>query len=134
MLYGLPKVHKVNVPLRPTLSALDTHTYNLAKYLVSYLCEISVGQYTITDTFSFVEELHNLDLDTNKVFMASFNISSRFTNILISETIDIIISSSLLPYNFRASHMHNLGNFFILRLKIVTFFLMAISTNKLVRP
>ena len=54
--------------------------------------EISVGQYTITDTFSFVEELRNLDLDTNKVFMASFDISSLFTNIPIDETIDIIIN------------------------------------------
>ena len=32
ILYGLPKVHKVNVPLRPILSALGTHSYNLAKY------------------------------------------------------------------------------------------------------
>ena len=92
VLYGLPKVQKVNLPLRPILSALGTHSYNLAKYLASYLREISVGQYKITDTFSFVEELHNLDLDTNKVFMASFDISSLFTNIPIDETIDIIIN------------------------------------------
>ena len=92
ILYGLPKVQKVNLPLRPILSALGTHSYNLAKYLVSYLREISVGQYTITDTFSYVEELRNLDLDTSKVFMASFDISSLFTNIPIDETIDIIIN------------------------------------------
>ena len=34
ILYGLPKVHKKNFPLRPILSACNTTAYNMAKYLV----------------------------------------------------------------------------------------------------
>ena len=34
VLYGLPKVHKPNVPLRPILSACNTPIFNLAKFLV----------------------------------------------------------------------------------------------------
>ena len=37
ILYGLPKVHKNNILLRPILSCVRTYSYNLAKYLVSLL-------------------------------------------------------------------------------------------------
>ena len=32
-LYGLPKIHKPEVPLRPIVSSIDSPTYNLAKFL-----------------------------------------------------------------------------------------------------
>jgi hypothetical protein len=32
-LYGLPKIHKVGVPLRPIVSNIGTPTYQLSKYL-----------------------------------------------------------------------------------------------------
>ena len=35
--YGLPKVHKSNVPLRPIVSFYNSPTYKLSKYLVSLL-------------------------------------------------------------------------------------------------
>lgn len=35
LLYGLPKLHKPGVPLRPIVSFIDSHTYNLCKHLVS---------------------------------------------------------------------------------------------------
>ena len=34
ILYGLPKVHKENVPIRPILSSIKTPSYNLSKFLV----------------------------------------------------------------------------------------------------
>ena len=36
-LYGLPKIHKSTVPLRPIVSSVNSPTYNLAKYLVTSL-------------------------------------------------------------------------------------------------
>lgn len=36
-LYGLPKVHKPNVPLRPIVSQIDSPTYDLAKHVASVL-------------------------------------------------------------------------------------------------
>ena len=89
ILYGLPKVHKLDIPLRPILSSINSHSYNIAKYLVSLLRPFSINQYSINDSFSFLQELHSLDLNTDNVFMASFDITSLFTNIPL--TIDIII-------------------------------------------
>ncbi len=37
ILYGLPKVHKINVPIRQILSAINTFNYNLAKSFVPIL-------------------------------------------------------------------------------------------------
>ena len=91
ILYGLPKMHKLNTPLRPILSSINSHFHNIAKYLVSLFCPFSTSQYSINDSFSFLQELHSLDLNTDNVFMASFDITYLFTNIPLDKTIDIII-------------------------------------------
>jgi hypothetical protein len=46
-LYGLPKIHKNGIPLRPILSAIKSRSYSLAKFLVSLLCPLATNQYTI---------------------------------------------------------------------------------------
>ena len=102
IMYGLPKVHKEGVPLRPILSARGTHTYNLAKHLVSVINPITTNEYTVQDSFSFVKELS--DIDSSNTVMASFDIKSLFTNIPLDETIEICTNSlreqGLLPNNF----------------------------------
>jgi hypothetical protein len=65
ILYGLPKVHKPNFPLRPIISAIGTHAYKLAKFLVPLLRPFSTNSYTISDTFMFVKELRELQINTN---------------------------------------------------------------------
>ena len=47
ILYGLPKVHKTGCPLRPILSAIGTHNYNLAKFLVPALEPLTKNDYTL---------------------------------------------------------------------------------------
>ena len=37
VLYGLPKTHKENTPMRPILSAISTFNYKLAKFLCPIL-------------------------------------------------------------------------------------------------
>ena len=88
ILYGLPKVHKENYPMRPILSACNTPGYGLAKYLVPAISPITTNAYTVKDSFTFARELSNLD--ANGLFMASFDVKSLFTNIPLKETIDII--------------------------------------------
>ena len=45
--------------------------------------------YSVTDSFSFVEELRSFDL--NNKFLISFDVESLFTNIPLNETIDIAV-------------------------------------------
>ena len=55
VLYGLPKVHKAGCPFRPIVSSVNTYNYNLASFLVSVPKPISTNQFTIKDSFSFVD-------------------------------------------------------------------------------
>jgi hypothetical protein len=90
ILYGLPKTHKYNIPLRPILSCINHYSYNIAKLFIPLLTPISTSTYVIKDSFSFVQKLLSSDLDTSNVIMASFNVTSLFTNIPVDETIEII--------------------------------------------
>ena len=49
-----------------------------------------MNSFIIKDSFSFVQELLNNDINTDNVFMASFDIASLFTNIPVDESIEII--------------------------------------------
>ncbi|NJL51450.1 MAG: hypothetical protein HC930_03140 [Hydrococcus sp. SU_1_0] len=90
VMYGLPKVHKMNTPLRPILSTLGTANYSLSKFLVSLLTPISNNSFSIKDSFDFVKEI--CSIPNNQYFMASFDIVSLFTNIPVDETIDIVLT------------------------------------------
>ena len=52
-LYGLPKTHKTGIPLRPILSAVGTHNYNLANFFVPLLEPHVSADFVITDVFEF---------------------------------------------------------------------------------
>ncbi|CAF4078830.1 unnamed protein product, partial [Rotaria sp. Silwood2] len=90
-IYGLPKIHKIGVPLRPIVSASGTFNYNLAKLLASKLDHLRKNDTIITNTFAFVEELLALEFDNSQIKMVSFDITSLFTNVPLQRTIQIIL-------------------------------------------
>jgi len=90
VLYGLAKVHKpaVNgVPkLRPILSAINSPTYNMSQYLNEILKPFTTNQYTVKDSFSFATEIR---AQQSSCIMGSLDVDSLFTNIPLTETIEI---------------------------------------------
>ena len=88
ILYGNPKVHKTvvnNTPkFRPILSAINTPTYLLAKYLNPILSPLTTNEFTVKNSFDFAEEVVNYD---HNLYMASLDVESLFTNIPLEETI-----------------------------------------------
>ena len=52
ILYGLPKIHKDNTPLRPILSCINSYSYKVAKFFIPLLNPISFGVYTVRDSFA----------------------------------------------------------------------------------
>ena len=89
-MYGSAKVHKFvtdGLPsFRPILSAINTPTYKLAKFLAPMLEPLTTNEYTIKDSFTFAEELQSFD---SKLVVASFGTRSLFTDITLQETIDL---------------------------------------------
>ena len=89
-MYGSCKVHKASVgnypPFQPILSALNTPTYKLAKFLVPILKALTTNEFTVKDSFHFVEEIVDQQHD---LFIGSLDVDSLFTNIPLEETIEI---------------------------------------------
>ena len=56
LMYGLPKVHKQDVPLRPIVSFVSSPTYQLSKFLASILAPL-VGRTSsyVRNSKSFVD-------------------------------------------------------------------------------
>ena len=95
ILYGLCKVHKETQgdcpPFRPILSAINTPSYSLAKFLVPLLAPIATNRFVCKDSFSFATEVRNQNPD---LYMSSFDVDSLFTNIPLDETIEICVKKS----------------------------------------
>ena len=94
-LYGLPKMHKVKThneipPFRPIVSSVNRYNYQLSKYFNDLVQPLLPNTYSISDTFSFVQELNAKDF-SNK-FMVSIDVVSLFTNIPLKECIDLAVS------------------------------------------
>ena len=75
--YGLPKIHKPGIPLRPIVSSTGTVTYNTAKELAKSLIPL-VGMSTrhVHNTRDFVEHLKDVRLKTENV--SSFMMLQHF--------------------------------------------------------
>lgn len=92
VLYGLPKIHKIGIPLRPIFAACSTPAYKLAKFLVPILSPLTTNDYTLNNSYEFVETLKGFN-NCNDLYMVSYDVESLFTNIPLYETIDICLNS-----------------------------------------
>ncbi|XP_068224900.1 uncharacterized protein [Palaemon carinicauda] len=88
--YGAPKIHKRGIPLRPIHSAINTCSYDLSKHLVTKLVPLRVNEYTLRNTYKFVELINSVE-DANNYVICSFDIERLFTNLPLRETLEIIL-------------------------------------------
>ena len=90
-LYGNPKIHKdqLNPPLRPIISQVGTITYEIAKTINDIITPYMPQKYIINSTYEFLQIAKT---KKNAKMMASLDVDSLFSNVPVSETIDIILS------------------------------------------
>ena len=83
--YGLPKIHKENIPLRPIVCTIGSPTYALAKELARVLSPLT-GQSPsyIKNSAHFVERIKTLKIDESDL-LVSFDVQSLFTRVPIDE-------------------------------------------------
>ncbi|XP_058840547.1 uncharacterized protein LOC131696034, partial [Topomyia yanbarensis] len=90
-IYGQPKAHKPNLPLRPVVPNITAPTYKLSKYIANILKRSQQSEYNISDSFQFTEYINQITLPPDYV-LVSFDVVSLFTNIPIElATHDIIM-------------------------------------------
>jgi len=79
--YGLPKIHKANVPLRIIVSSINTTLYSFAKFLqkiITYNSPISSSH--VSNSFDLYRTLSGSKIDNNHI-LVSFDVVSLFTNV-----------------------------------------------------
>ena len=92
----------------PIPSATHTYNYALAKWLDEKLKPLSCNQYTVTDTFEFVNEVQNLEINRGDI-LVSYDVTSLFTNVPLNETIQILADQVFTDDWFNKTHDVNLS-------------------------
>ena len=104
-LYGLPKIHKQDVPLRPVLSAYSTANFQLAKYIVKLLEPITYNDFSTKNSFEFINNFKQSNFSDSSIFV-SFDVASLFTSIPVKETINIILSKLFPSTDSKVANMN----------------------------
>ena len=78
------------LPIRTIASNLNTGTYQLAKHLSKILSPLRESEYTIKSTRHFMEIIKHKKVPEG-FQMVLFDVKSRFTNVPLEMTIDIIL-------------------------------------------
>ena len=105
---ALPKMHKEQLAMRPIISATHTYNYALAKWLDEKLKPLSCNQYTVKDTFEFVNEVQSLEINGGDI-LVSYDVTFLFTNVLLDETIQILADKAFHDDWFNKTHELNLS-------------------------
>lgn len=89
-LYGLPKVHKPNLPLRPVIDMSSSPYHAVAQWIVHLLEPVRkcVSKYSVKDTFDFVQTIDHVNASESSLI--SLDVESLFTNVPLIETVDFI--------------------------------------------
>ena len=109
-LYGLPKIHKADIPLRPivSLSTTGSPTQNLAYSLSEEFQTLAekMDSY-IKNLFSIKERLSDFAISSSYILVI-FEVMSLFNNISILEALQIITASVHHGTNKALSDLHPL--------------------------
>ena len=91
-IYGLPKIHKAAVPLRPIVDFTGSPTYAWARHLARILRPLSGKTNTfVPNSTRFSEEIRHLCLQHNEV-MLSYDVVSLYTKVPIDDALSYINS------------------------------------------
>ena len=87
--YGLPKVHKVSVLLRPIVSFINSPMYNLSKFLSRILTSLLVNRYSVRNSKEFVDYIKNFTIFENEI-LVSFDVVSLFTSVPVDKALGLV--------------------------------------------
>jgi hypothetical protein len=90
-LYGLPKIHKESMPMRPVVSYIGAPAYKLAKKLNSLLRTKSSfnPKYSLRNSLDLINKIQSVPLPRNAKLL-SLDVDSLFTNVPCQETLTIL--------------------------------------------
>ena len=89
--YGIPKIHKVNHPLRPIVSQINGPTYRLNQYIHELLLVAeSEIPHLLKDTTAFLQLIEKHKSVTESTILVTMDVISLYTNIPHNKAIEFI--------------------------------------------
>ena len=87
-LYGLPKLHKPNILMRPIVSFCGSPTYQLSKYLTTVLKPLTdESRHKLQSTENFIDAIKTVQVPDDYK-LVSFDVKSLFTSIPLQLALD----------------------------------------------
>ena len=88
--YGLPNIHKSNMPMRPIVSSIGTISYQCARYIATILSPL-VGntEHHVKNSADFAKEVCNLKLTPDEE-LRSYDVSALFTSVPVDKALVVI--------------------------------------------
>jgi len=81
MAYGLPKIHKENIPFRIIISSVNTALYPIAKFIHKiFMDSLIFDNSHVSNSFELMKSFSNKKLNTSEVLI-SLDVIALFTNI-----------------------------------------------------
>ena len=90
LFYGLPKVHKENIPLCPIVSNTGHGLYNIAKYLAHLLSPFSKIMPSHVENSSHLAEILRKTTIGEDEVLVSFDVKSLFTSVPVQPAINCV--------------------------------------------
>ena len=92
MMYGQPKVHKAGYPMRPIISLIGSYNHQVSKYLAELLSQhrSEPPASFVKDSLTFVDSICKFS-SNDAQSMCSFDVESLYTNVPVSEAIEIAL-------------------------------------------
>ena len=89
-IYGLPKIHKPDFPLRPIVASRGGITYNAARVLADILSPL-VGQseHHVKNSSAFVDKIQDLEVPPSQKLI-SYDVTALFTSIPVPDAIEAV--------------------------------------------
>ncbi|XP_044755130.1 uncharacterized protein LOC123314082 [Coccinella septempunctata] len=90
-LYGLPKIHKLDIPIRPVVSFCNTPVHDLSTFLNSFIKSITdyKPKYSVLNSMDLTHKLRDLEMKDTYI-MLSFDVCNLFTSVPRGECIPLV--------------------------------------------
>ena len=86
--YGLPKIHKKNISLRPIVSSIGSVTYGVAKEIAKIIKPlVGTSSHYVNNTKVFADEIRNAKLEEGEC-ITSYDITALFTSMPVTSALE----------------------------------------------
>ena len=88
--YGLPKILKANLPLRPIVQFVNSPTYNLSKFLCKIVSPLSKNSYCVKTLMNLQIYIRSQCVGPDDIFV-SFDVEILFSFVSTDQALDLVL-------------------------------------------